>query len=140
MKRREFITLLGGAALATQSGALAQGPARALRVGTLGPGPLVTDASPNGAALLRGFALLGYTQGANLVFERRAAEGHLERLPTLINELSASKVDVIITFGYPAAAKAHTTLPVVAIFAGGSGRHRACRKPRAARRQPDRDL
>ena len=120
MKRREFITLLGGAALATQSGALAQGPARALRVGTLGPGPLVTDASPNGAALLRGFALLGYTQGANLVFERRAAEGHLERLPTLINELSASKVDVIITFGYPAAAaaKAHTTLPVVAIFAG----------------------
>jgi putative ABC transport system substrate-binding protein len=120
MRRREFITLIGGAVLATQSGARAQGPARALRVGTLSPGPSVTDASPNGASLLRGFAQLGYTQGGNLVFERRGAEGHLERLPALINELSASKVDVIITFGYPAAAaaKAHTATPVVAIFAG----------------------
>jgi putative tryptophan/tyrosine transport system substrate-binding protein len=136
MRRREFITLLGGAALATQSRAFAQGPARALRVGTLGPGPLVTDASPNGAALLRGFGQLGYTQGANLVFERRAAEGHLERLPALINELSASKVDVIITFGYPAAAaaKAHTMLPVVAIFAGDRsvpGLSKASRAPAA---------
>jgi putative ABC transport system substrate-binding protein len=120
MRRREFITLIGGAALATQSGALAQVPARALRVGTLSPGPALTDASPTGTSLLRGFAQLGYTQGANLAFERRAAEGHLERLPALITELSAGKVDVIITFGYPAAAaaKAHTTTPVVAIFAG----------------------
>jgi putative tryptophan/tyrosine transport system substrate-binding protein len=120
MKRREFITLLGGAALATGSSAFAQVPGRTLRVGMLNPGPLVTDASPNGAALLRGFAQLGYTQGANLVLERRGAEGHLERLPALINELSASKVDVIITFGYPAAvaAKAHKSTPVVAIFAG----------------------
>ena len=47
MKRREFITMLGGAALATTSRALAQSPARALRVGTLGAGPLITDASPS---------------------------------------------------------------------------------------------
>ncbi len=120
MRRREFITLLGGAALVTKSRAFAQIASRALRVGTLSAGPLITDANPNGASLLRGFAQLGYTRGANLVFERRAAEGHLERLPGLVHELSASKVDVIITFGYPAAvaAKAHTTLPVVAIFAG----------------------
>ena len=120
MRRREFITMLGGAALSAKSSAFAQTPSRALRVGTLVPGPAISDASPVGAALLRGFAQLGYTQGANLVFERRGAEGRLERLPGLINELSANQVDVIITGGYPAAlaAKEHTTLPVVAIFAG----------------------
>lgn len=120
MRRREFITMLGGAALATISRGYAQAPARALRVGTLGPGPVITDAGPVGTSLLHGFAQLGYTQGANLVFERRGADGHLERLPALINELSASKVDVIITTGFPAAsaAKEHSPLPVVAIFAG----------------------
>ena len=120
MRRREFITMLGGAALATTSRGHAQAPARTLRVGTLGPGPVITDASPVGTSLLHGFAQLGYTQGANLVFERRGADGHLERLPALIKELSASKVDVIITTGFPAAlaAKQHSTLPVVAIFAG----------------------
>ncbi len=120
MRRREFITMLGGAALATKSRAFAQSPSRALRVGTLGPGPVMSDASPTGAALLRGFAQLGYTPGANLVLERRGAEGHKERLPALLDELAASKVDVIITFGYPTAvaAKEHTSLPVVAIFAG----------------------
>lgn len=120
MRRREFITMLGGAALATKSSAFAQAPGRALRVGTLVPGPVISDTSPIGTALLRGFAQLGYTQGANLIFERRAAEGHLQRLPGLVDELAASKVDVIITGGYPAAlaAKEHSTLPVVAIFAG----------------------
>ena len=96
MRRREFITMLGGAALATTSRALAQSQARALRVGTLGAGPSITDASPVGASLLHGFAQLGYTPGTNLMFERRGAEGHLERLPALIKELSASKVDVVI--------------------------------------------
>jgi putative ABC transport system substrate-binding protein len=120
MRRREFITMLGGAAVATTSRGYAQTPARALRVGTLASGPAITDASPVGTSLLHGFTQLGYTQGANLVFERRGAEGHLERLPALINELSASKVDVIITTGFPAAlaAKEHSPLPVVAIFAG----------------------
>jgi putative ABC transport system substrate-binding protein len=89
-------------------------------VGTLGAGAAITDPSPNGAALLRGFAQLGYTQGTNLVFERRGAEGHKERFPALLDELSRSKVDVVITMGYPAAlaAKEHSKLPVVAIFAG----------------------
>jgi putative ABC transport system substrate-binding protein len=52
--------------------------------------------------------------------ERRGAEGKLERLPQLLAELVARKVDVIVTSGYPpaVAAKQGTTLPVVAIFAG----------------------
>ena len=120
MRRREFITMLGGAALATRSSAFAQPASKVFRVGTLGAGPAMSDTNPVGAALLRGFKQLGYTQGTNLVFERRGAEGHLERLPALVDELSASKVDVIITGGYPAAlaAKEHSKPPVVAIFAG----------------------
>jgi putative ABC transport system substrate-binding protein len=53
------------------------------------------------------------------VFERRAAEGRLERLPGLVQELVASKVDVIFALGYPPtlAAKNGTTLPVVSIGA-----------------------
>jgi putative ABC transport system substrate-binding protein len=120
MRRREFITMLGGAALATRSGAFAQPASKVFRVGTLGAGPAISDTNPVGAALLRGFAQLGYTQGTNLVFERRGAEGHLERLPALLDELSRSKVDVVITTGYPAtlAAEQQAKLPIVAIFAG----------------------
>jgi putative ABC transport system substrate-binding protein len=120
MRRREFIIMLGGAALTSGSGAFAQPASKVFRVGTLSAGSAMSDANPIGASLLRGFTQLGYTQGTNLVFDRRGAEGHLERLPGLISELSASQVDVIITGGYPAAlaAKEHSKLPVVAIFAG----------------------
>jgi len=69
---------------------------------------------------MHGLAQHGYTQGANLVFERRGAEGHLDRLPHLLEELVTSKVDVIVTFGYPPAlaAKQGTTIPVVAFGMG----------------------
>ena len=75
MKRREFITLLGGAVAAWPLPSHAQQPAKAYRVGTLSAGPAVADQSPNGTPLVRGFAQLGYTQNDNLVFERRGAEG-----------------------------------------------------------------
>ena len=54
------------------------------------------------------------------MFERRATEGHIDRLPRLVDEIVASKVDVIVTFGYPPAlaAKQRTTLPVVAFGTG----------------------
>ena len=78
------------------------------------------DNSPFGAPLIRGLAQHGYTLGRNIVFERRGAEGRLERLPRLVAELVASKVDVIVTFGYPPAlaAKQGTTIPVVSFGAG----------------------
>ena len=79
-----------------------------------------TDQSPFGAGLIRGFARHGLVLRQNLVFERRAAHGQLDRLPQLVDELVASKVAVIVTQGYPAAvaAKDHSTLPVVAVQAG----------------------
>src|SRR3984893_11565288 len=100
-------------------GAFSQSPANA-RVGLLSASAALTDTSPNGVALIRGLAQHGYELGRNLAFERRGAEGHVDRLPRLVEELAAIKVDVIVATGYPAAVagKQAATLPVVAYGAG----------------------
>jgi putative ABC transport system substrate-binding protein len=129
MKRRQFITTLGGAAATAAwplsaamrpGAALGQTPAKTYRIGLLSPAAPVNDASPYGAPLIRALAQQGYAQGRNLVIERRGAEGYLDRLPRLLDELVASKLDVVITVGYPPAqvAKQGTKLPVV-VFAAG---------------------
>lgn len=119
MRRREFVIALASAASWPHT-ALSQNSSRLYRVGTLGSGLAMTAEDPNGTPLVRGLAELGYVQGSNLLLERRGAEGHLDRLPRLLDELVAKKVDLIVTFGYPAAlaAKRGTSLPVVVIFAG----------------------
>jgi putative ABC transport system substrate-binding protein len=120
MKRRNFLVLLGSAAVASPHAAFAQTPAKVYHIGLLSAGAPVADASPNGAPLIRGLAQHGYALARNLAFERRGAEGQLDRLPRLVEELAGSKADVIITFGYPPAlaAKQRTTLPVVALGTG----------------------
>jgi putative ABC transport system substrate-binding protein len=119
MRRREFIQMLGGAAVAFPRAATAE-IASNYRVGLLSAGPPLADNSPFGAPLVRGLAQQGYVLNGNLSIERRGAEGHVDRLPRLVAELVASKVDVIVAGGYPPAlaAKNGTTLPVVAFFAG----------------------
>jgi ABC-type uncharacterized transport system substrate-binding protein len=118
--RRACLTLLGGAAVAWPCAVLAQPPAKVYRLGLLSGGAPVADVSPVGAALLRSFAQHGYTLGRNLEIERRGAEGRPDRLPHLVEALVASKVDAIVTIGYPSAlaAKQGTSLPVVALNAG----------------------
>jgi putative ABC transport system substrate-binding protein len=100
MKRREFITLLGGMLAAWPSTAIPQSASRVYRIGVLNPGDSLTDTGYFGAAIIRGFAKLGYSSGGNLLFERRAAQGNMDRLPRLVDELLTSKVDVILTLGY----------------------------------------
>ena len=98
----------------------AQAPEQIYRVGLLSVAADPTDQTPFGAGLIRGFARQGFIVGKNLEFVRRAAHGHLDRLPQLVDELVAAKVAVIVTMGYPAAlaAKHRTTLPVVVVQAG----------------------
>ncbi|HEV2100393.1 MAG TPA: ABC transporter substrate-binding protein [Stellaceae bacterium] len=110
---------LVAAAIGT-GGAIAQTQPQVHRVGLLSVGADPTDQSPFGAGLIRGFARQGYVVGKNLMLERRAAHGQLDRLPQLVDELDASKVELIVTGGYPAAlaAKQRSTLPVVAVQAG----------------------
>ncbi len=126
MRRREFVVLLGSAAV-VGSAAVAwprfcqrdqrdQSASNLYRVGLLSGAAPVADNSPFGAPLIRGLTRRGYELGRNLALERRGAEEHIDRLGRLVDELVASKVDVIVTFGYPAAAaaKQETELPVVA--------------------------
>jgi len=65
--------------------------------------------------------VLGHEEGRDIVIESRWAEGHYERLPKLVAELIASKVDVIVTHGTPgtlAAKQATTTIPIVVAVMG----------------------
>ena len=119
MKRRKFITLLGGAAVAWPLAARAQQTGKIYRVGLLSPiqvGPVDARRTTFLAAL----AARGFVDGQNLVVVQRSADGRLERLDALAAELKAAKVDVIVTFGYPAALAAKSTkeIPIVLTGAG----------------------
>jgi putative ABC transport system substrate-binding protein len=120
MRRREFIALIGSLPAAWPLVALAQSSAKVYRVGLLSVGPPIADNSRQGTPLVQRLGQHGYVLDRNLAFERRGAEGHADRLPQLVAELAASKVNVIVAFGYlPArAAKEGTTLPVVVINGG----------------------
>ena len=114
MKRREFISLLGGAA-AWPLAARAQ-QFKLARIGALYLG--LADAESFKNALREGLRELGYVEGQNIAFEFRSAEGQLDRLPGLAAELVQLKVDVIVTlYVPPSLAAKHATheIPIVAI-------------------------
>jgi putative ABC transport system substrate-binding protein len=116
MRRRKFITLLGGAAAAMPVGVRAQQPATPV-VGFLQPGS-PAESGHFAAAFLEGLKHTGYVQGENLIVEYRWAEGRYERFPGLAEDLVKRRVMVIATGGPPAtfAAKAATAaIPIVFI-------------------------
>jgi putative ABC transport system substrate-binding protein len=101
--------------------ATAQASAKVYRVGLLLPREATLSGSPFVDALTRGLVQRGYALGRNFTYEPRGAENHLERLPQLVDELVASKVDVIVTVSYPAALAAKRRsagIPVV-VYASG---------------------
>jgi len=119
MRRREFITLFGGAAAAWPLSARAQQPAMPV-IGFLSSGWRESDA-PRLTGLRRGLNDTGYVEGQNLVVEYRWAENELDRLPTLAASLVQTRVALIVTPGLPTtrAAKAATTsIPI--LFAVGT--------------------
>ncbi len=122
MKRREFITLFGGAAAAWPLSARAQQPeARAPRViGILSPFSRA-DSEPWHLAFRQGLRELGWIEGENIRIEYRYAEGRTERLPELVADLINYKVEVIVVAVNTdalAAAKATKTIPIVMASAG----------------------
>jgi putative tryptophan/tyrosine transport system substrate-binding protein len=111
MKRREFMKLLGGAMAGWPIAARAQQRVRNVRIGVLGTSPL-----PPLQRLFRKLPEYGYVEGRNLRLEMRFAEGRDDRYPALAAELVALPVDVIVTWGTPAALaakQATTTIPIV---------------------------
>jgi putative ABC transport system substrate-binding protein len=123
MRRREFLSILGGSAVAPALWSLplrAQQPDKAVRIGRLSPLSVATEA-PMLEGLRQGLRDLGWIEGRNLAFELRFAEGKLDRLPQLAAELVRAKVDVIVTGSNPgalAAKTATTAIPIVMVTTG----------------------
>ncbi len=114
MKRRDFLALLGAAALIDPLEASAQTPGRVYHLGTLHPGLPLTDTSPFGKIVVKALAEGGYSLGQNLTFDARGAMGDVAKIPSLLGELKARDVDAIIVVGYPAALAAKSTgIPTV---------------------------
>ena len=97
MRRREFITLLGGAA-AWPLGVSAQQPAKLPIIGYLGPSTRSIDVHRLGALVQR-LRELGWIEGRTIVIEYRWAEGRSERKSEIAAEFARLKVDVIVTSG-----------------------------------------
>jgi putative ABC transport system substrate-binding protein len=125
MKRRELITLIGGAVATWPLAASAQQAPKFPRIGYL-TGNLATGLRLR-EAFLQGLRELGYIEGRDLAIEYRDAEGVYERFPAFAAELIALKVDVIVVTNTPAALaamQATRTMPIVLAWAGdpvGSG-------------------
>ncbi len=112
MRRREFITLAGGAAV-WPFATLAQ-PKSIPRLGVLLYSNPQSD--PQMAAIRRGLSDLGYVEGRNIVIEYRYAEGRLDRLPILAGQLVGLQPNVILAIGgdvAPTAKKVDEKIPLV---------------------------
>src|SRR5262249_3679898 len=113
MKRREFISLLGGAAVAWPLAARAQ-TGKIARIG-------IIDDSLHWNAFRQGLRDLGYLEGQNIAFDYAYGDGVPERLAEAAAALVRRSVDVIATFGTTAsfaAKQATTTIPIVMISIG----------------------
>ena len=120
MRRRDFIGLLGGAAVVWPLSADAQQPGKIYRIGIL------SATEPTGlfdrkAVLREAMHKLGHLEGRDFVIELRSANGRFERLPALADELVRS-VDVIVAGGSSAIRAAQKATPTIPIIMSGDGR------------------
>ena len=122
MRRREFITLLGGAAAAWPIAARAQQPESAIvRVGVIGPSRDSPASSVAYPAFIEELRKLGFTEGRNLAVEYRRVDQGVPAAFAGVNELVAWKADVLFAFGpelaLQAAAAARPPVPIVLLAA-----------------------
>ena len=116
MKRREFITLLGGAVATWPLAARAQQPGKLPTIGFLGSSTPSTF-GPWVAAFMERLRELGWAEGRTIAIEYRWAEGHSERFAKIAAELVRLKVDVIVTTGTSVLAAKQATAVIPIVFA-----------------------
>jgi putative ABC transport system substrate-binding protein len=123
MKRREFITLLGGAAASLICWPLAgraQQPGKVPVIGFMG-GSSASSQGPWAAAFAKRLRELGWAEGRNVTIEYRWAEGKSERVAEIIAEFLRLKVDVIVTHSNPLVAAAKQATSLIPIVFGAAG-------------------
>jgi putative ABC transport system substrate-binding protein len=116
VKRRAFISLLGGVAVTWPLAAGAQQPTKLATIGFLGSGT-PSAWSPWTAAFVQRLRELGWIEGRNVAIEYRWAEGRPERYAEIAAEFVQIKVDVIVTTGAAALAAKQTTSVIPIVFA-----------------------
>jgi putative ABC transport system substrate-binding protein len=120
VKRREFNTLLGGAAAAWPLTARAQQASKLPTIGFLGTTTPALE-SQRVAAFMRRLRELGWIEGRNVATDYRWAEGRNDRLANIAAEFVDRKVDVILTVGTPSVAAAKEATSVIPIVFAGAG-------------------
>ena len=120
MKRREFITLIGGATAAWPLSARAQQPSDPV-IGFLYAGPITSLDHSTKTGLQLGLRQTGFVEGQNLKIEHRYAGGQYDRLPALAADLVRRRVAVIVTSGgnAPALAAKAATADIPIVFGSG---------------------
>lgn len=120
MRRREFLGILGGAALTRPTLAAAETADHVYHLGTIQPAAPLTDSSPFGKVLVKALAERGYVIGKNLTYDARGAMGDVAKLPALLQELKGRDVGVLVSFGYSSAVAAKATgIPTVVAWGVG---------------------
>lgn len=123
MRRREFITLLGGATATWPLAARAQKPASMKRIAFVSPATKVSEISLSGRPYYRAFfeelSRLGYVEGQNLGVERYSGEGQPERYADLAREVVKTRPDLIVALGARLSLDfkmATSTIPIVTVM------------------------
>src|SRR6476620_1885549 len=117
MRRRAFMALLGGSAVAWTRAAVGQPAGNMPTIGVLWPGA-EPPAPPRMESFRQALRQLGFIEGQNVAIELRYARGGLQQIPDLAAELVRIRSDVLVTFGDltpKVAQQATTTIPIVAI-------------------------
>ena len=119
MTRREFITLLGGAAAAWPLAAHAQQPAKVPRVGILSPA--ASETAGTLSAFRKKIRDLGYVEGETIALDFRLSKGIMDALPALAAELVRIPVNVIVTDTTSATLAAFAATRTIPIVMGATG-------------------